>query len=106
MMANLGQILQSVDSAALGVELNSGLDATARVNSKTERDAKFIHDMAKGLVGFGRLNAPANQPDLLKFYDAIHVDQQQVQTTITADVPADQVNRLLDLWAGGSRSLN
>ena len=95
MLANLGQVLQSVDSAALGIELDGGLNATARINSKTERDAKFVHDMVKGLVGFGRLNAPPNQPELLKLYDAIHVDQQQMLTVINADLAPDQIDRLL-----------
>ena len=94
---NLVQVLQAVDSAALGMDLSKGIDAIVRVNSKTERDAKFVHDMVKGLVGFGRLNAPANQPELLKLYDAIQVTQQQMLTVIRANIPADQTDRLLDL---------
>ena len=71
---NLGNILQalrSVQSATLGMNLSKGIDAIAVVNCNTERDAKFVHDLVRGLVGFGRLNTPDNQPDLLKLYDAI-----------------------------------
>jgi len=96
-LGNVAQVLQAVDSAALGMDLSKGLDAIARVNSKTERDAKFVHDMVKGLVGFGRLNAPDNQPELLKLYDAIQVTQQQTLTVIKADIPADQADRFFDL---------
>jgi hypothetical protein len=79
------------------MDLSKDIDAIVRVNSKTERDAKFVHDMVKGLVGFGRLNAPANQPELLKLYDAIQVTQQQMLTVIRANIPADQTDRFLDL---------
>jgi hypothetical protein len=96
-LGNVIEALRSVDTAVLGMDLTNGLSLLARTNSKTERDAKFVHDMLKGLVGFGRLNTPDNQPELLKLYDAIHIDQQQNQTQVTADIPADQVDRFLDL---------
>ena len=98
---NLGNILQalrSVDSATLGMDLSKGMDAIAMVNCNTERDAKFVHDLVRGLVGFGRLNTPDNQPDLLKLYDAIQVTQQQAQTKVTANVPQELADKFLDLW--------
>jgi hypothetical protein len=98
---NLGNILdalRSVESATLGMNLSKGIDAVAIVNCKTERDAKFIHDLVRGLVGFGRLNTPDNQPDLLKLYDAIQVTEQQSQTKVTADVPQELADKFLNLW--------
>ncbi len=98
---NLGNILQalrSVQSATLGMNLSKGIDAIAVVNCNTERDAKFVHDLVRGLVGFGRLNTPDNQPDLLKLYDAIQVTQQQAQTKVTAEVPQELADKFLDLW--------
>jgi hypothetical protein len=98
---NLGNVLQalrSVESVTLGMNLSKGIDAVAVVNCKTERDAKFVHDLVRGLVGFGRLNTPDNQPDLLKLYDAIQVTQQQAQTKATADVPEELADKFLDLW--------
>jgi hypothetical protein len=97
-MGNVLQALHSVDSATLGMDLSKGVDAVAVVNCKTERDAKFVHDMVRGLVGIGRLNTPDNQPDLLKLYDAINVTQQQAQTKVTADVPQQLADEFLDLW--------
>jgi len=104
LLGNLAQMIQAIDSAAVGIDLSQGVNLIAHVNSKTERDAKFVHDIVRGLVGFGRLNAPVDQPDLLKLYDAVQVTQQQTQTVIKADVPADQVDRVLDLLAEGSHS--
>ncbi len=97
-LGNIMQALRSVDSATLGMNLSHGIDAVAVVNCNTERDAKFIHDLVRGLVGFGRLNTPDNQPDLLKLYDGIQVTQQQAQTKATADVPQELADRFLDLW--------
>ena len=97
-MGNILQTLQSVQSAANGMNLSNGIDAIAIVNCNTERDAKFIHDLLRAMVGFGRLNTPDNQPDLLKLYDAIQVTQQQAQAKVTADVPQDLADKFLDLW--------
>jgi len=99
--SNLGNVtnaLRTIDSATLGMDLRKGIAVTAEVTSKTERDAKFVHDMVKGLVGLGRLNTPDSHPELLKLYDAIQVTQQQTHTKVTADVPADLADRFLDMW--------
>jgi len=98
---NLGNVLQalrSVDSAALGLNLTHGIDGLAEVNCTTERDARFIHDMLRGLIGFGRLNTRDDQPEMLKLYDAIQVTQQQQQAKVTANVPQELADRFLDLW--------
>jgi hypothetical protein len=98
---NLGNILdalKSVESATIGMDLSKGIDAVAVVNCKTEGDAKFVHDLVRGLVGFGRLNTPDNKPEMLKLYDAIQVTQRQAQTKVTADVPQELADRFLDLW--------
>lgn len=97
-LGNILQALQSVQSATLGMNLSNGMAAIFVVNCNTDRDAKFVHDLVRGLIGFGRLNTPDNQPDLLKLYDAIQVTQQQAQTKITADVPQELADKFLDLW--------
>jgi hypothetical protein len=95
---NVMQAVRGVDTATLGFDLSKGIDAVGVVNCVTERDAKFIHDLLRGLIGFGRLNTPDGQPDLLKLYDSIHVTQQQAQTKATADVPQELADKFLDLW--------
>jgi len=98
---NLGNVLdalKSVESATLGMNLSKGIDAVAVVNCKADGDAKFIHDLVRGLVGFGRLNTPDNKPEMLKLYDSIQVTQQQAQTKVTADVPQELADHFLDLW--------
>jgi hypothetical protein len=97
-LGNALQALRTVQSATLGMNLANGIDAIAVVNCNAERDAKFVHDLVRGLVGFGRLNTPDNQPDLLKLYDGIQVTQQQAQTTVSANVPQELADKFLDLW--------
>jgi hypothetical protein len=99
--SNLGNALQAlrgIDSIRLGIDLRSGFDAQADATCQTERDAKHVHDMVKGLVGIGRLSTPDNQPEMLKLYDAIKVTQQQNHADVTAQIPTEQVDRFLDLW--------
>ena len=97
-LGNIANVLRAMESATLGMDLRSGIAVTARVTSKTERDAKFVHDMVKGIVGLGRLNTPDGHPELLRLYDAIQVTQQQTLTKVTADIPSDLADRFLDLW--------
>ena len=97
-MGNILQALRSVETATLGMDLSKGIDAVAVVNCSTERDARFIHDMLRGLVGFGRLNTPDNRPELLKLYDSIQVTQKATEATVSADVPQDLTDKFLDLW--------
>jgi hypothetical protein len=97
-MGNILDALRSVESATLGMNLSKGLNAVATVNCKTPGDAKFVHDLIRGLVGFGRLNTPDNQPEMLKLYDAVHVTQEQTRTTVAADVPQELADHFLDLW--------
>ena len=97
-LGNIMQALHSVDSASLGLNLSHGIDGVAYVNCTTERDARFIHDMLRGLIGFGRLNTRDDQPEMLKLYDAIQVTQQQQRAKVTAVVPQELADRFLDLW--------
>lgn len=97
-LANIMQALRSVNSAALGMDLSSGLQLMAAVSCNTERDAKFVHDLLKGMIGLGRLNTPDNQPEMLKLYDAIQVTQQQARTEVQANISQGQADKFLDLW--------
>ncbi len=97
-LANAMSALKSIDTATLGMDLRNGIGLTAEVTCKTERDAKFVHDMLKGVVGIGRLNTPDNHPELLRLYDAIQVTERQNHALVTAQIPTDLADRFLDLW--------
>lgn len=97
-LANIVSALKSIDTATIGMDLSSGIGLNVQVVCKTERDAKFVHDMLKGVVGIGRLNTPDNHPELLQLYDAIQITVQQNHAAVTAQIPADLADRFLDLW--------
>jgi hypothetical protein len=97
-LANIVSALKSIDTATIGMDLSNGIGLIAEVTCKSERDAKFVHDMLKGVVGIGRLNTPDNHPELLQLYDGIQVTEQQNHTQVTAQIPADLADRFLDLW--------
>jgi hypothetical protein len=71
--------------------------AEVHANTRTEKDATNIRDAVRGLVGLGRLNTPDNQPDLLKVWDGISVDQQSRSISIRADMPQELVDRLVQM---------
>ena len=97
-LENVVSALKTVDTATIGMDLSKGIGFKAEVACKTERDAKFVHDMVKGVVGIGRLNTPDSHPELLQLYDAIQVTEQQNHTLVTAEIPAELADRFLDLW--------
>ena len=97
-LENVVSALKTVDTATIGMDLSKGIGFKAEVACKTERDAKFVHDMVKGVVGIGRLNTPDSHPELLQLYDAIQVTEQQNHTLVTAEIPTELADRFLDLW--------
>ena len=104
--ANFTRIFQSLETTQLQADLSRGLNAFIQGTCKTEPDAKSLADAAHGLVGFGRLSVPENQPQLLRVWDAIQVNQQGRDISVAADIPADLVERLLQLFDGGPKRPN
>ena len=54
----------------------------------------------QGIVGLGRLNVPENQPDLLKVWDGIAVDQQGRSISIQVDIAQDLVDKIVQMLNG------
>jgi hypothetical protein len=96
-------MLRGIQSVVVGADYRQGLNLTARLACKTENDAKHVHDALRGAIGMARLSTPDNQPELLKVYDAIQVTQGNSRVDVSADLGADQVDRLLSLWLNKPR---
>ena len=96
-------MLRGIQSAVVGADFSKGLNLTARLACQTENDAKHVHDALRGAIGMARLSTPDNQPELLKVYDAIQVIQGNSRVDVSADLGADQVDRLLSLWLNKPR---
>lgn len=99
--SNLGSViraLKGMESATMGIDLRNGFDLNADAICQNENEAKQLRLAMKAIVGLGRLSTPDNQPDLLKLYDAVQVEQVQNKVTATAHIPPDLVDRFVDLW--------
>jgi hypothetical protein len=93
--ANFGKIFRSLENTHFQADLSHGLNAMAQGNCLSEADAKSLGDAARGLIGFGRLSVPENQPELLRLWDGLHVEQNQRAITITANIPQDLIDKLV-----------
>ena len=96
--ANFGKIFRSLENTHFQADLSRGLNATAQGQCHTEADAKSLNDAVRGLIGFGRLSVPDNQPELLRLWDGLHVDQNQRTITITANIPQDLIDKLVQFF--------
>jgi hypothetical protein len=52
-------------------------------------------DAVRGIVGLGRLNVPEGQPEMLRLFDGIKVEQKQRSIQLNVQIPADLVDSLL-----------
>jgi hypothetical protein len=95
--AGFSKIFRSLDGTSLQADLRNGLNAIAHGACNTEQDAKSLGDAARGLVGFGRLSVPENRPELLKLWDGIQVEQRQKEITITANIPQNLIDELVQM---------
>lgn len=95
--ANAGRILRSLENTTIAADLRAGVNGYLTGTCRTDEDAKNLGDTARGLIGLGRLSVPEKQPELLRLWDGIKVDQQQRTVNITVDVPEDLAEKMLDL---------
>lgn len=101
---NFGKIFQNLDRTVFQADLRNGLKAVAMGDCKTSEDAKSLSDGARGLVGFGRLSVPDNQPELLKLWDGVQVTQNDRQIMIRADIPQNLVDQLVAMLQASQAS--
>jgi hypothetical protein len=95
--ANAGRILRSLENTTAAADLRTGLNGYLNGQCHTDADAKNLGDAARGLVGLGRLSVPEKQPEMLRVWDGIKVDQQQRTVKITVAIPPDLIDKLIDL---------
>jgi hypothetical protein len=96
--ANFGKIFRSLEDTHFEADLSHGLNAYAKGQCRTGADAKSLADAVRGLIGFGRLSVPDNQPELLRLWDGLHVEQDQRTLTITANISQDLIDKLVQFF--------
>ena len=96
-LSNFGRVFRSLEQASGTADLRSGLVATFTGDCRTEQDAKTLGDAARGMVGLGRLSVPENQPEMLRLFDGIKVEQKQQSVQLNVNIPPDLIDRLIKL---------
>lgn len=94
---DLGRIFRSLKDTIFEADLRNGLNATAEGYCTSPQDAKSLSDAARGMVGMARLKTPEGQPELLRIWDGIKVDQTDRKITLTIHVAQDLIDQLLHL---------
>jgi hypothetical protein len=100
---DFSKIFRSLDDTWFAANFDTGLRAEVHGTAAREQDAASLRDAIKGIVGFGRLSVPEKQPELLKLWDGIVVDQQGRAITLRADIAQDLIDRVVQMLGGSSR---
>lgn len=96
--ANIGKIFRPLENTTIVADLRKGLNGFATGLCKTEQDAKNLGDAARGLVGLARLSVPDNQPELLRLWDGVKVDQQQRTIRIDVAIPQELIDKVVQMF--------
>ena len=88
-------IFKGIESSWFTVNVANGFQAAIHASAATEKDAQTLRDIAKALIGFGRLNVPQDKPELLKFWDTITAEQTGRSFTLNADVSGDLLDQMV-----------
>jgi hypothetical protein len=97
---DFSRIFSSLQDYWFEADFSAGMRSEVHGTTRTEKDAVSLRDTVRGLVGLGRLNVPENQPELLKVWDGITVDQQGRSVAIHADVTQQLIDRMVQLLSG------
>lgn len=94
---DFSKIFTGMKSSWFQSDFKEGLKIELHGTSATDPDAVALRDMAKGLIGFGRLSVPETQAELLKLWDGITVDQAARAVTIKADIAPAMLDKLVQM---------
>jgi hypothetical protein len=97
-LGGLRKMPVDVRSMKAVLNLSDGVRFDGEVESGDAANATKIHDAIRGVIGIGRLTTPDDKLDMLKFYDGIDVKRDEKRVRVTADLPMDVFQMLLDLF--------
>ncbi len=92
--SNLARILSDVQYSTLSLNLSSGLDLDGRALYSNDKSAKQTCDAVRALLGFARLSTPDSEPDLLKAFDNIQVNQEGPMLKVGAQLTPELLDKL------------
>lgn len=92
-------IFNGMESTWFSATAANGFQAAIHCTAATEKDAMTLRDTAKGLIGLGRLSVPVDQPDLLKFWDGMTVDQSGNAFMLNADIAGNLIDQMVRMFS-------
>ena len=92
--STLGNFATAISETSIGVHADSGLQLQADIQCVSKEGAQRVHDALRGLVGLARLTTNTSDMDLLRLWDAVHVEQDQGTVHLRADLSADLTEKL------------
>ncbi len=102
-LANVNRVVHLIQGGSLYLDLRAGLNGVAAGECANGQAAEELQGALKAFIGLGRLNTPANQPELLKAYDGLRVTAQDQRVKLYIDVPQELADRFLTLWMDRAR---
>jgi hypothetical protein len=102
-LANITKLVSSIQTGSLYFDLRTGLNGTALGDCSTDQGAEEVQGALKAFIGLGRLNTPANQPEMQAAWDGMRVTLQDKRVKLYIDVPQNVVDQFLNLWMGRRR---
>ncbi len=91
----LSNIVAVVSGTSVGIGVDTGTHLQMDITCVSDQGAQRVRDALRGGIGLARLTTKDNEPDMLRLYDSIHVDQDQQLIHVRADLPADLTDKLL-----------
>lgn len=91
----LSNISAYVSGTAAGITLDKGIDMQADIFCVSEEGAQRVHDALRGIAGLSRLSIDANRLDLLRMWDALHINKDQRVVHVRVELAADLADKVL-----------
>jgi len=92
--STLSNFAGAISETTLGLRCDSGVHLQIDVQCVSKEGAQRVHDALRGLVGLARLTTNASDMDLLRLWDAVHVDEDQEMVHVRADLSSGLTEKL------------
>ncbi|MSV27846.1 MAG: hypothetical protein EXQ52_03760 [Bryobacterales bacterium] len=104
-IANARRLLKSTKSVTLSADLRAGVKATITAACGNDQDAKLLNDTLRGILGLGRLSVPEDRRELLRVYDGVKVERQELTIRVEIDEPDELLDRLIEMFTTPSTAV-
>jgi hypothetical protein len=102
-LANINKLVGSIQTGSVYFDLRTGLNGVAYGECSSDEAAEEVQGALKAFIGLGRLNTPANQPEMQKAWDGLRTTLQDRRVKLYIDVPQNVVDQFLAVWMGRRR---